>query len=259
MRVPGPRLPWALILASASMNLLSAIDGVCDAAANAWDMTPLGGGLADKRPTPSAVIDIGPQRSVHRYRLPRTPTAHSPVLLVPPLAAPASCFDLRRGCSVAEHLISLGYPTYLVDYGPIGFSDRQLGLEHWVDDVIPEAIRTVSEDAGGADVQVVGWCLGGIMSLLAVAGRDLPVSSIGLVASPFDFSKVRTAAPIRKLADLTGGRLVGALNSAFGGAPAPLVSLGFQLTALDKQLTKPLTLLLNLGDRELLAHIEAVD
>ena len=241
------------------MNLLSAIDGVCDAAANAWDMTPLGGGLADKRPTPSAVIDVGPQRTVHRYRLPRTPTAHSPVLLVPPLAAPASCFDLRRGCSVAEHLISLGYPTYLVDYGPIGFSDRQLGLEHWVDDVIPEAIRTVSEDAGGADVQVVGWCLGGIMSLLAVAGHDLPVSSVGLVASPFDFSKVRTAAPIRKLAELTGGRLIGALNTALGGAPAPLVSLGFQLTALDKQLTKPLTLLRNLGDRDLLAHIEAVD
>ena len=241
------------------MNLLSAIDSVCDAAANAWDMTPLGGGLADKRPTPSAVIDVGPQRTVHRYRLPRAPSAHSPVLLVPPLAAPASCFDLRRGCSVAEHLISLGYPTYLVDYGPIGWGDRQLGLEHWVDDVIPEALRTVSEDAGGRDVQLVGWCLGGIMSLLAVAGHDLPVSSVTLIASPFDFSKVRTAAPIRKLAELTGGRLVTALYTALGGAPAPLVSLGFQLTALDKQLTKPLTLLRNLGDRDLLAHIEAVD
>ncbi len=240
------------------MNLLSAIDSVCDAAANAWDMTPLGGGLADKRPTPSAVIDIGPQRSVHRYRLPRAPSAHSPVLLVPPLAAPASCFDLRRGCSVAEHLISLGYPTYLVDYGPIGWGDRQLGLEHWVDDVIPEAVRTVSEDGGG-EVQVVGWCLGGIMSLLSVAGHDLPVSSVSLIASPFDFSKVRTAAPIRRLAELTGGRLVTALYTALGGAPAPLVSLGFQLTALDKQITKPLTLLRNIGDRDLLAHIEAVD
>jgi poly[(R)-3-hydroxyalkanoate] polymerase subunit PhaC len=241
------------------MNLLSAIDGVCDAAANAWDMTPLGRGLADKRPTPSAVIDVGPQRNVHRYRLPRTPTAHSPVLLVPPLAAPASCFDLRRGCSVAEHLISLGYPTYLVDYGPIGWGDRQLGLEHWVDEVIPEAIRTVSEDAADCDVQLVGWCLGGIMSLLSVAGHHLPVSSVSLIASPFDFSKVRTAAPIRKLAELTGGRLVTALYTALGGAPAPLVSLGFQLTALDKQITKPLTLLRNIGDRDLLAHIEAVD
>jgi polyhydroxyalkanoate synthase len=241
------------------MNLLKPLETAVDAAANAWDMTPFGGGLADKRPTPSSIIDAGPQRTIHRYRLPRGgATAHSPVLLVPPLAAPASCFDLRRGCSVAEHLISLGYPTYLVDYGTISFQDRQLGLEHWVEEVLPTAIRHVSEDAGG-DVQVVGWCLGGIMALLSVAGQDLPVSSISLIASPFDFSKVRTAAPIRRLADLTGGRLVTALYTALGGAPAPLVSLGFQLTALDKRLTKPLTLLRNIGDRELLAHIEAVD
>jgi polyhydroxyalkanoate synthase len=183
------------------------------------------------------------------------------VLLVPPLAAPARCFDLRRGCSVAEHLISLGYPTYLVDYGPIGFGDRQLGLEHWVEEVIPRAVEAVATDAGAeCEVQVVGWCLGGIMSLLAVAGdSDLPVSSISLVASPFDFAKVRGAAPVRRLAELTGGRVVTALYQAMGGAPAPLVSLGFQLTALDKRITKPLTVLRNLGDRDMLAHIEAVD
>jgi poly[(R)-3-hydroxyalkanoate] polymerase subunit PhaC len=238
------------------MNALAPID----AAANVWDMSPLGSGLADRTPMPSAVIDSGPQRTVHRYKLPRSPSAHSPVLLVPPLAAPARCFDLRRGCSVAEHLVSLGYPTYLVDYGAISFNDRQLGLEHWVEDVIPNAIDAVRADAGGdCEVQVVGWCLGGIMTVLAVAGQDLPVRSVTLIASPFDFSKVRTAAPIRRLAELTGGRLVTALYTALGGAPAPLVSLGFQLTALDKRITKPLTLLRNIGDRELLAHIEAVD
>jgi polyhydroxyalkanoate synthase len=239
------------------MNLLAPID----AAANAWDMSPLGPGLADRTPTPSSVIDIGPQRNVHRYKLPRAPSAHSPVLLVPPLAAPARCFDLRRGCSVAEHLISLGYPTYLVDYGRIAFADRQLGLEHWVEDVIPNAIEAVRRDAGGdCDVQLVGWCLGGIMSLLSLAGdRSLPVSSLSLIASPFDFGKVRGAAPIRQLAELTGGRVVTALYQALGGAPAPLVSLGFQLTALDKRITKPLTVLRNLHDREMLAHIEAVD
>jgi polyhydroxyalkanoate synthase subunit PhaC len=245
-----------MLASCAQMNLLAPID----AAANAWDMSPLGPGLADRTRTPSSVIDIGPQRNVHRYRLPRSPSAHSPVLLVPPLAAPARCFDLRRGCSVAEHLITLGYPTYLVDYGPIGFADRQLGLEHWVEDVIPSAIEAVAEDAGGdCEVQVVGWCLGGIMSLLAVAGNELPVSSIALIASPFDFGKVRGAAPIRRLAELTGGRVVTALYQALGGAPAPLVSLGFQLTALDKRVTKPVTVLRNLHDREMLAHIEAVD
>src|SRR3954463_5258102 len=159
MPVQAPQLPRPLILARASMNLLAPIESAIDAAANAWDMTPLGGGLADTRPTPSAVIDIGPQRPLHRYRLPRAPSAHSPVLLVPPLAAPASCFDLRRGCSVAEHLLASGRRPYVVDYGPIAYGDRNLALEHWVDDVIPRAIEAVSADAGGGEVQLVGWCL----------------------------------------------------------------------------------------------------
>jgi polyhydroxyalkanoate synthase len=182
------------------------------------------------------------------------------VLLVPPLAAPATCFDLRRGCSLAGHLLSLGYPTYLVDYGRIAFSDRQLGLEHWVEDVIPSSIATVSEDAGGAPVQPVGWCLGGIMTLLAVAAdEELPVASVSLVASPFDFAKVRLMAPIRRLAELTGGALGTALYRALGGAPARLVGLGFRLTAFDRYMTKPLFLARNLHRRDLLAHTEAVD
>jgi polyhydroxyalkanoate synthase len=233
---------------------------VIDSAVTAWDLL-LGEGVADLSRTPSSILHEGRQCTVRRYRSRRRPRAdRAPVLLVPPLAAPASCFDLRRGCSLAEHLTALGYPTYLVDYGPISFSDRALGLEHWVEEVIPTAVRTVSEDAGGAPVQALGWCLGGIMSTLAVAGDpDLPVASLAMVASPFDFTQVRMFAPIRRLANLTGGALGTALYRALGGAPAPLVSRGFQLTAIDRFLTKPLFLAQNLHDREAIAHAEAVD
>ena len=240
------------------MARIPTFDGVFHACANVWDMT-VGPGVADLTTAPSSIVDEGPQRTVHRYRPTTRARRHAPVLLVPPLAAPARCFDLRRGASLVQHLVALGYPTYLVDYGPIAFSDRQLGLEHWVDDVIPNAVEAVTEDAAGLPVQLVGWCLGGIMSVLAVAGNELPVGSVSLIASPFDFAKVRTMAPIRRLAELTGGRLVTGLYSALGGAPAPLVSLGFQLTALDKRVTKPLTIIRHINDRDLLAHIEAVD
>ena len=69
--------------------------GIADSAANLFDI--LGRGVADLTRVPSAVIDEGPQRRVHRYRGPRRHKARHPVLLVPPLAAPASCFDLRTG------------------------------------------------------------------------------------------------------------------------------------------------------------------
>lgn len=235
-------------------------DRLLDAGANAWDMF-VRGGVADTSPLPASIVAEGPQRTIYRYHAPggRRPR-HAPVLLVPPLAAPASCFDLHRGCSMAEHLVQLGYPLYLLDYGPIAFSDRELGLEHWVEEVIPTAVRDVSEDAGGRPVQVVGWCLGGIMALLAVAGdRGLPVNSVAMVASPFDFTRVRMFAPFRAIGEITGGVLVGSLYRLLGGAPAPLVSLGFRLSALDKLLTKPLVLAGRMHDRDFLAQVEAVD
>lgn len=203
----------------------------------------------------------GPQCTVRRYRSNRRARAHrAPILLVPPLAAPSSCFDLQRGCSLVEHLASLGYPTYAVDYGPISFGDRALGLEHWVDDVIPTAIDAVHADGGGRPVQLVGWCLGGIMGLLAVAAdQELPVATVALIASPFDFAQVRLAAPLRQLGRLTGGALETALYRALGGAPAPLVSRAFQLTSVDRYVTKPLWVLRNLGERESIAHSEAID
>jgi polyhydroxyalkanoate synthase len=109
-------------------------------------------------------------------------------------------------------------------------------------------------------VHVVGWCLGGIMSLLAVASnQQLPVRTVVMIASPFDFERVVLAAPIRRLAGLTGGALVTSLYRALGGAPASLVSIGFRLTAFDRYLTRPMFVLRNLGNRETLAQMEAID
>jgi polyhydroxyalkanoate synthase len=236
--------------------------GALSAAVNLFDAT-VRGGLADTRRMPSALIDEGPLRRVHRY-LPLgrggRRSAALPVLLVPPLAAPAICFDLRRGCSVAEHLLRRGRETYLVDYGPVRFGDRSLGLEHWIEDVIPNAVRAASEDAGGRPVQLVGWCLGGILGLLAqCADPRLPVASTALIASPFDFSRVPLVAPLRPIAAVTQGQLVTQLYRLLGGAPAPLVKRGYQLAGVDKYVMKPWTILSNLDDRELLAQIEAVD
>ena len=240
------------------MDLVPSPERLGAAAANAFDIA-FKGGVGDLRRTPARIIDEAPKRTVYRY-LGDESTRALPVLLVPPLAAPTICFDLRRGCSMAEHLLALGHPTYLLEYGAIAYSDRDLGLEHWVEDIIPTAVQRVSEDAGGAPVQIVGWCLGGIMSLLAVAGDDrLPVNAIAAVASPFDFTRVRIMAPIRGVANVTNGMLGTALYRLLGGAPAPLVRRGFQLSSIDKYLTKPLAILSNLHDRDFLAQVEAVD
>jgi len=228
---------------------------------NVWTKL-VNGHLADMTPMPRDRLHTAPQTTVYRYRAKfehsYDDTAPS-VLLVPPLAAPARCFDLRRSCSLVEHLVDGGRRTYLVDYGEIAFADRRLGLEHWIENVIPTAIRVAAEDAG-APVHVAAWCLGGIMALLALADQpDLPVASISLVASPFDVTAVPLIAPLRPVALLTGGRLGTVAYRAMGGAPAFLVKRMFQLSSVDKYVTKPLAILTHLDDRDFLAQIEAVD
>jgi len=215
--------------------------------------------VADLRPMPRTLIGQGPNRSVYRMAGSRPRSEEPPVLLVPPLAAPALCFDLRRGCSVAEHLVDAGRPTYLVDYGEVAFADRGLGVEHWVNDVLPRAVREVSADAGGQHVRVVSWCLGGIFSLLTAADQpELPIDSIVTVASPFDFTQIPLVAPFRPLVDVTGGHLLTPFYRILGGAPSYVVSQVFRLTGISKEVTKPLAKLAHLDDRDFLAQIEAV-
>ncbi len=244
-------------------GLLPGPDQVVAAASNVAHKV-LYGGLADLRPMPRTLIDEGTLREVYHYRPSGTVIEKGdPVLLVTPLAAPALCYDLRRGCSLVEHFVTEGRPTYLLEYGEVSFRDRNLGMEHWVDEVLPTAIREVSAHAGGRPVHLIGWSLGGIFSLLALADErsgKLPVASLSVVGSPIDVSLVPLLAPLRPLLNLFNGK--GPITKGYqmlGGAPKPLVKWAFQLSAFQKMVTKPIALAQHIDDREFLAQVEAVD
>jgi polyhydroxyalkanoate synthase len=244
------------------MDLIPKPDQIVSAAANVAHMM-LYGGLADLRPMPRTLIDEGVLREVYHYRPRASAREHGdPVLLVTPLAAPAICFDLRRGCSLVEHLVDAGRPTYLVEYGEVSFANRGLGMEHWVDEVIPQAIEEVSRHAGGRPVHVIGWSLGAIFALLSAADRpDLPIGSLTSVGAPVDVTQVPLVAPIRPFLGIAGERagLVTQSYRLMGGFPKPLVRRAFQLSSFNKLVTKPIALAAKLDDADFLAQVEAVD
>jgi polyhydroxyalkanoate synthase len=243
------------------MDLVPKPDQLVAAAGNVAHVL-MYGGLADLRPMPRTLIDEGTLREVYHYRpAVNVRSQGDPVLLVTPLAAPATCYDLRRGCSLVQHLVEGGRPTYLVEYGNVSFKDRNLGLEHWVEEVVPTAVREVSAHSGGRPVHVVGWSLGGIFAMLAAADApDLPIASLSVIGSPVDVARVPLVAPLRPLLDLTRGHgLVTRAYRAAGGAPTPLVRWAFQLSSFQKLVTKPLAIATHLDDTDFLAQLEAVD
>ncbi|MDZ7576633.1 MAG: alpha/beta fold hydrolase [Candidatus Nanopelagicales bacterium] len=222
----------------------------------------LGGELADLTRTPSTVIYDEPHCAIRRYNpTGKLDPSALPVLLIPPLAAPATCFDLRKGCSVAEFLVEQKRPTYLVDYGHVSTQvDADIGLDKWIDRILPSAIRTVSQDAGGVDLHLIGWSLGGILELFAKAAHpDLPVASIAAIASPFDFSKLWLLQPVRIAADVTGGRIAPTLFRQIGGVPGKINALGFRFADPIRLAQKP-RFVMKMRDRpDVLAQIQAVD
>ncbi|MGI5327405.1 alpha/beta fold hydrolase [Actinomadura nitritigenes] len=273
--------------------------GVRDAAVNALQLARHGH-LADLRPMPADPVDGGEARGVLRYRPPEgVVPAGPPVLFVPPPAAPARCYDLRRGCSLAEHVVRAGRRSYLLDparaagparaddavpagesarAGAAGPAGRDADLREWVRDVLPDAIRAVSRDAGGQPVQLVGWCLGGVVSLLAAADDPgLPIASVAAIAAPVDLRAarlpVRLPAPRLPAPHLPVPRLPVAtpwpglarsaaaevLGTPFGGVPGALLKRVRQATGIDRGLLRPYRTLTHLDNADLLAQIEAVD
>jgi polyhydroxyalkanoate synthase len=220
------------------------------------------GGLADLRPMPRTLVDEGTQREVYHYDPAEGVTeSGDPVLLVTPLAAPALCYDLRRGCSLVEHLVDAGRPTYLVEYGEVSFQDRGLGMDQWIGDVVPSAVRAVSAHADGHRVHLVGWSLGGVFAVLAAAADDeLPIASIVVLGTPFDVREVPLVAPFRPLLSRDDvPDAIARIYQAAGTAPDPLVQWALQLSAVQRLVTKPLTVVRHLDDADYLAQLEAVD
>lgn len=227
-------------------------------ARNAWGLS-FGRGVDRAAPTPSVIVHDAAHRVLHRYRNAEQSVAN-PVLLVPPLAVPMSCYDFRPGQSLVEYLSKSGRTSYLVDYGTMTYVDRGLGFEDWVDDIVPETIRRVSSMHGGRPVDVLGWSLGGTVALLTAAAHpELPIHSITAVGTPIDYRRVPALAPVRAFGRVLGDRPVAAASRVMGGLPGPLVQASYRVTALQREMTKLWFITRNLHQTEALARMETTD
>lgn len=189
-----------------------------------------------------------------------------PVLLVPPLAVPARCYDLAPGVtpgnSVVEFLLSTGTIPYVVDFGDVGRAERHLGFADYFDSFIPRAIGDVLTDFGGAagSVDLMAWSLGGTLSLLTAANDPtLPIRSIITVGTPLNYMEIPPYPLVKLILGPTGGRPATYVLRALAGIPAPLVRTVYRGLAWDRELRKPMYIWKNRGDAEALSRMQVID
>jgi poly[(R)-3-hydroxyalkanoate] polymerase subunit PhaC len=121
-----------------------------------------------------------------RYRSDRR-TYSVPIVLVFALINRPDVFDLRPGHSFVEFLLDQGFDVFLLDWGEPDEADEELGLDHYVCDQIPWALREVQRVTGEEEATLLGWCIGGTLTLMhcALEPRS-PVRNLVLLTTPVD-------------------------------------------------------------------------
>lgn len=206
-------------------------------------------------------VRILDDRHLHLARHGPVDAPKVPVLLVPPPAAPASCYHLRPGLSLRDHLVERGHAVHTLDHGPISRSDRDLGFTRLVDEVLPTAVRAASDDVG-RPVVLLGWSIAGTVGLFTLAAHpDLPVAGVVAIGAPFDYSEVPHLRPLQLVGRLTGGQVGATAGRLAGILPAPLVQATYRGMAAGRELTRPVWRLRQrlAGNTDRLAHADAIE
>lgn len=216
------------------------------------------GPLLPKVSTPSEIAWMWERSTLLRYELPEFPARYRiPVIIIPPLMVKPIIFDLRPGHSMAAFLCQQGFDTWMLDYGVPRDKDREIRVDDYVNEFIPNAVEKVLERTGAPAVSLVGWSMGGIMSYTycAMRGRESKVRNLVTIGSPLNFSKMF---PFNVLAQLS--KLPGTLKllDAIGNIPPVLTRNSFKLLAPTKLVTRRFALVQNYWDRDWVAGHEAL-
>lgn len=130
---------------------------------------------------PPAAWDTGESRLLDYGATGKGP----PVLLVPSLINRAYVLDLAEDSSFARWLAGAGLHPYLMDWGYPGPAEAGFGIADYAAR-LGDAL-TVLNERHGRPVHMVGYCMGGLLTLAATMHHPARVARQVLLATPWDF------------------------------------------------------------------------
>jgi polyhydroxyalkanoate synthase len=144
--------------------------------------------------TPKDVLYERGTLRLYHYRATTDEVYRVPLLIVMATTNKGYLFDLMPGQSMVEYLVNEGYDVYMIDWGEPVAEERALSLADYTQDFLPHCVRLVQEDSGEEDITLVGYCQGGVLSLIYAATHlDGPVKNLVLFTTPVDQHKMDLA------------------------------------------------------------------
>jgi polyhydroxyalkanoate synthase subunit PhaC len=142
--------------------------------------------------TPKDVLSVRGTMNLYHYRPMVEEVYRVPILFVMATTNRGYILDLAPGQSLIEFLLRRGHDIYVLDWSAPRPDEKGLRFEDYVLDFIPDCVRRVQEDSGEEDLTIVGYCFGGVLSVIYGALHlDGPMKNLVCFTTPIDFREMK--------------------------------------------------------------------
>jgi len=222
------RLPIPLMLALNTQRELleAAVEGIEKTAAAPEAIERVGD--VEVGTTPSEVVYTENKLELLHYEsmVPEEEQSDVPILVVYALINRPFILDLQPGRSVVRRLLEAGHDVYLVDWNEPSRLDQSLTLEDYVDRYIDNCVDVVRERSGADRINLLGYCMGGTMSVMYTALHGEKVNTLGLMAAGLCFDDGGGVLELWGDGDYFDPEQV---VEVYGNVPAEFLDAGFAL------------------------------
>lgn len=111
-----------------------------------------------------------------------------PVILVYAQINRFNIMDLMPEKSVVRSLMSRGFDVFVIHWGYSGIHDDNMAVDDYIV-CLNESVEIIKEKTNQQKISMIGYCWGGILSLMYSALFQDNIRNLAIIATPVDFSK----------------------------------------------------------------------
>jgi len=176
--------------------------------------------------TPKDTIHKRGTLNLYHYHAQTDEIYRVPILIVMATTNKSYVLDLAPGNSLIEFLVKRGYDVYVIDWDAPRPEEKSLGLDDYTQDFIPSCIRRIQKETGEKDVTILGYCMGGVLSVIyAATHANGPLRNLVCFTTPIDWHEMGLFSALSDKSHFDVDRLV----DMVGNVPPDLILTAFDM------------------------------